>query len=182
MRSNKLILDACCGGRMFWDNKEHPFAIYQDIRKDVLPLKEQYGGNFSVEPDMLGDYRNMQFEDKEFKLVIFDPPHLIINETSFMAKKYGTLKHTNYKKDLEKGFSECWRVLDDYGTLIFKWNDNSIPIKEIRPLFPDRPIIFNKIGTKGNFTYWFVFFKIPSYLYSCQELCEESKKNKNENT
>ncbi len=139
---NKLILDACCGGRMFWYNKNHPNAIYQDIRKEVLPLKEQYGMNFTVEPDIIGDYRRMSFEDKSFKLVIFDPPHLILNKTSWMAKKYGTLKDINWKEDIKRGFYECWRVLDDYGTLIFKWNNQSIDIKEIKPLFPEKPIIF----------------------------------------
>lgn len=29
----KLILDACCGGRMFWFNKKHPNALYVDQRK-----------------------------------------------------------------------------------------------------------------------------------------------------
>ena len=160
--NNKFILDACCGGRMFWKNKNHPNAIYQDIRRDVLPLKEQYGMNFTVEPDVIGDFRDMKFEDRKFKMVIFDPPHLILNKTSWIAKKYGTLKDTDYKEDFKKGFLECWRVLDDYGTLIFKWNDNSIGINKIKPFFPDEPIISNRIGTKGKTTYWFVFMKIPN--------------------
>jgi len=157
----KFILDACCGGRMFWENKNHPNAVYQDIRKDVLPLKEQYGMNFSVEPDIIGDFRKMVFEDKKFKMVIFDPPHLMLNKTAWMAKKYGTIKDTDFKSDLQAGFKECWRVLEDYGTLIFKWNDQSVAIEKIKPFFPDEPIIFNRIGTKGKSTYWFVFMKIP---------------------
>ncbi len=147
---------------MFWENKKHPNAVFQDIRKDVLPLKEQYGINFSVEPDVIGDFRSMEFKDKSFKLVIFDPPHLLLNKTAWMAKKYGTLKGTDYKEDIKKGFSECWRVLDDFGTLVFKWSDNSINLKEIRPLFPAEPIIFNKIRYKGNTTWWFVFLRIPT--------------------
>lgn len=158
----KFILDACCGGRMFWENKNHPNAVYQDIRKDVLPLKEQYGMNFSVEPDIIGDFRKMVFEDKQFKLVIFDPPHLMLNKTAWMAKKYGTIKDTDFEADLQAGFKECWRVLDDYGNLIFKWNDQSVAIEKIKPFFPDEPIIFNRVGTKGKSTYWFVFMKIPS--------------------
>jgi len=159
-KNNKFILDACCGGRMFWENKNHPNAIFQDIRKDVLPLKKKYGMNFSVEPDKIGDFREMDFEDKTFKMVIFDPPHLFMNKTAWMAKKYGTLKGTDWKEDLRKGFQECWRVLDDFGTLIFKWNDQCLDIKEVSPLFPAKPIIFNKIGTKGKRTYWYVFLKL----------------------
>ncbi len=161
MNNRKFILDACCGGRMFWINKHHPNAIYQDIRTDILPLKDKYKINFSVEPDINGDFRNMVFKDKEFKMIIFDPPHLMLNNTAWMAKKYGTLKGTDYKEDIKKGFEECWRVLDDFGTLIFKWNDGSIDINKIRPLFPSVPIIFNRIGTKGKSTWWFVFLKIP---------------------
>jgi hypothetical protein len=26
------ILDACCGGRMWWWDKNHPLAIYMDVR------------------------------------------------------------------------------------------------------------------------------------------------------
>lgn len=159
--TEKFILDACCGGRMFWKNKNHPNAIFQDIRKDVLPLKEQYGMNFSVEPDIIGDFRKMVFEDKKFKMVIFDPPHLMLNKTAWMSKKYGTIKDTDFEADLQAGFKECWRVLNDYGTLIFKWNDQSVAIEKIKPFFPDEPIIFNRIGTKGKSTYWFVFMKIP---------------------
>lgn len=157
---NKYILDVCCGGRMFWENKKHPNAVFQDIRKDVLPLKKQYGMNFTVEPDVIGDFRKMDFEDKSFKMVIFDPPHLFMNKTAWMAKKYGTLKGIDWKEDLKKGFKECWRVLDNFGTLIFKWNDQELNIKEIRPLFPAEPIIFNRVGTKGKRTYWFVFLKL----------------------
>jgi hypothetical protein len=159
--SEKFILDACCGGRMFWKNKTHSNAVFQDIRKDVLPLKERYGLNFTVEPDVIGDYRNMEFKDKSFKMVIFDPPHLFMNKTAWMAKKYGTLKGTNWKEEFKRGFGECWRVLDDYGTLVFKWNDNCLNINEIEPFFPAEPIIFNRIKTKGKRTYWFVFLKIP---------------------
>ena len=31
---NKFILDACCGCRMMWNNKQHPNVLYMDIRKE----------------------------------------------------------------------------------------------------------------------------------------------------
>ena len=34
MEKDKFILDACCGGRCFWFNKEHPNTLYVDIRKE----------------------------------------------------------------------------------------------------------------------------------------------------
>lgn len=161
---DKFILDACCGGRMFWVNKQHPNAIYMDIRKDVLPLKERWGINFSVEPDIIGDFRKMSFSNKSFKLVIFDPPHLMLNENAWMCKKYGTIKGMDLIKDLTEGFSECWRVLDDFGILIFKWNNGSVHQNKIKGCFPAEPIIYNKINTKGKSTLWYVFMKIPKEL------------------
>ena len=157
---NKFIIDVCCGGRMFWKNKNHPNVIYQDIRKDILPLKEQYGMNFTVEPDIIGDFTNMpHIKDNSMKMVIFDPPHLKLNTTAWMAKKYGTTKDVDLSKMLGDGFKECWRILDLYGTLIFKWNDGSIPIKEVKKYFPCEELINNRISTKGKSTYWFVFMK-----------------------
>lgn len=34
--SDKKILDATCGSRTIWFNKEHPAAVYCDIRKEEL--------------------------------------------------------------------------------------------------------------------------------------------------
>lgn len=28
------ILDACCGGRMWWWDKQHPLAVYMDVRHE----------------------------------------------------------------------------------------------------------------------------------------------------
>lgn len=39
MMKNKFILDACCGPKCFWYNKNHPNTIYIDKRvekKDLL--------------------------------------------------------------------------------------------------------------------------------------------------
>ena len=36
-----------------------------------------------------------------------------------------------WQSDLKRGFKECWRVLEDYGTLIFKWSDSEIPFKKM---------------------------------------------------
>lgn len=34
MKSEKKILDACCGSRMMWFDKECPDAVFMDIRRD----------------------------------------------------------------------------------------------------------------------------------------------------
>lgn len=68
----KKILDVCCGSRMFWFDKANKDAIYMDIRHLDDTLCD--GRQLSIKPDVLGDFRNIPFEDNTFKLVIFDPP------------------------------------------------------------------------------------------------------------
>ena len=84
----KLILDACCGCRMFWFNKEHPNVIYMDNREcDEMTFDNR---RIHVAPDVKGDFRNMPFADNSFRMVVFDPPHLKrAGEKSWLAKKYG---------------------------------------------------------------------------------------------
>lgn len=156
---NKYILDACCGGRMFWFDKKNPNVIFQDIR--TLPkgsVKQRE--NFCIFPDVIGDFRKMGYKDKSFKLVVFDPPHLKgAGKNGWMAKKYGNL-NKNWQNDISSGFKECWRVLDDYGILIFKWNEQTIKLSEIKPLFPADPLFGHTTNNKGN-THWICFMKIP---------------------
>ena len=117
---NKFILDCCCGGRMMWFEKRHINAIYTDIR--TLPkdsVKDR--PNFEVKPDIIMDFTKLDFPNECFKLVVYDPPHLkSLGKNSWMAKKYGVVDTYH---ELEKGFKECWRVLEDYGILIFKWKE-----------------------------------------------------------
>ncbi len=160
---SKFILDACCGGRMIWFNKKHPNALYIDIRREGKGLCKERP-NFEVQPDEIMDFRALKFPDKSFKLVVWDPPHLkTLNKTSIMAKKYGVLNAQTYHYDLSKGFQECWRVLEDYGILIFKWNDQEISQKELLSLFKEQPLFGHTTGSKSK-TRWFCFMKIPKNI------------------
>jgi len=71
---NKFILDACCGGRMFWINKKHPNTLYIDNRKAKRGHVNQRGCKHSVNPDILMDFRNMDLPNGHFKLIVWDPP------------------------------------------------------------------------------------------------------------
>ena len=158
MTKYKFILDASCGGRMFWFNKKQENTIFIDNRelKDVLCD----GRKFNINPDILMDFKDLKFPNKSFKLVVFDPPHLLIlGEKSWMAKKYGILEKT-WREDLKKGFNECWRVLEDYGVLIFKWNEDQISFKEVLGLFPIQPLFGHPTARSGK-TKWFCFMKLP---------------------
>ena len=163
---DKFMLDACCGGRCMSFNKKHPNAIYIDNRI-AAPGHEPHRPNHCVIPDYLMDNREMPFPDKSFKLVFCDPPHLSsLTPTSIMAKKYGSLSDLHWSSDLKRTLNECWRVLDDYGILILKWNDIEIKYKKILELVDFEPLVMNiTAGQKStktkNRSYWFTFMKIP---------------------
>lgn len=165
---DKFILDACCGGRMMWVNKKHPNAVYIDNRvAEKGHINKGYNPNHQVKPDIVMDFRKMDFPDKSFKLVVFDPPHLsTLTETSIMRKKFGVLNAETWQGDLRQAFKELWRVLDDFGTLIIKWSDIEIPYKKLLDLFSEKPLFMNitagrKALTEGHRSYWFCFMKIP---------------------
>ena len=154
----KLILDACCGSRMFWFNRKHPNALYVDNRKLDTHLCD--GRSLKVEPDEIVDFREMPYPDHSFKLVVFDPPHLkTLGKTSWLAKKYGVLGE-NWKDDIKKGFDECMRVLEIHGVLIFKWNESEIKVQELLDVIKDEPLFGHTTGRQAK-TIWMCFMKIP---------------------
>ncbi len=147
------ILDACCGSRMFWFDKENENALYMDNRTLDTTLCD--GRKLVVNPDIVADFKSMPFDDETFYLVIFDPPHLKnAGDTSYLKAKYGTLG-LNWKDDIKQGLEECWRVLKENGTLIFKWNEEQVLLSDVKGLLPSKPII----GQRRGKTIWLVFFK-----------------------
>lgn len=150
----KRVLDACCGSRMFWFNKQNEEVLFMDKRTQYEKLDT--GHVINVNPDVVGDFRNMPFEDNSFWHVVFDPPHLInAGNNSWLAKKYGRLDKETWKDDLKKGFDECMRVLKPNGTLVFKWNEDQIPLKIVLDLFGQTPLY----GNKRAKTHWVAFMK-----------------------
>lgn len=161
VKMGKLILDACCGSRMFWFNRQHPNALYVDNRK--LDTKLCDGRKLTIKPDEIVDFRDMSYEDNSFKLVVFDPPHLkTLGKTSWMAKKYGVLGE-NWQQDIKRGFDECMRVLDLHGTLIFKWNESEIKLKELLEVIKTEPLFGHTTGRQSK-TIWLCFMKLNPQL------------------
>lgn len=147
------ILDACCGSKMFWFDKENPDVTFMDIRSyyEELPT----GHVINVAPDVQADFTEMPFADSEFDLVVFDPPHLIrAGDTSWLSKKYGKLQD-DWESVIHDGFEECMRVLKPNGTLIFKWNTDQISFKEVMACIDYKPLF----GDKRAKTRWTVFIK-----------------------
>lgn len=151
----KPILDPCCGSKMFYFDKDNALVLFCDNRDEEKALCD--GRRLEVHPDKVIDFRDMPFEDESFPLVIFDPPHLRkAGEDSYMKSKYGILPSEGWKEYLRDGFKECWRVLRQQGTLVFKWNEDQIKLHRIQDIFPAPPIM----GTRNRYkTIFLVFFK-----------------------
>lgn len=148
------ILDACCGSKMFWFDKDRKDTVYMDNRQLEDTLCD--GRKLVINPDVVADFRNIPFENNTFYLVVFDPPHLIkAGESSWLAKKYGKLNQDTWQEDIRQGFNECMRVLKTNGTLVFKWNEDQIKLKEILDIVEYRPLF----GNKRSKTHWLVFMK-----------------------
>lgn len=162
------ILDACCGGRMWWWDKQHPLALYMDKRYapkgsvGEVSGRSEWNPNWSCDPDLLASFTKMPFRDGRFQLVLFDPPHVVREKQppgGINGLKYGALHPDTEQEELRLGFAECWRVLAPGGTLIFKWAG---PLARVQAHFPAEPTIGSRYaprGSKGLGTRWFVFYK-----------------------
>lgn len=155
-----MILDACCGGRMFWWDKENEQVVFMDNRRvEKGAFSNNWNPNWCVRPDVIADFRAMPFPDNYFKMVVYDPPHLTSgSEKSVINKKYGLLNKMTWKQDLIDGFSECWRVLEKNGVLIFKWNEANIKASELINSLPQQPLFGDFTGKTGK-TIWMTFLK-----------------------
>lgn len=165
---DKFILDVTCSARSMWFNKKHPNAIYCDIR-EIEKGSLCNHPNFEIKPDIKADFTKLPFPDKSFKMVVFDPPHLLnLEKNSWISLKYGDLRTGEWKETIRSGFLECMRVLEDHGTLIFKWSKTNdgrrrrdISIENVlKAIKPYKPLFGHPSGSKLN-TIWFTFMKIP---------------------
>lgn len=130
------ILDVCCGARMMWADKANPAAVFGDLRKTTVCVPDSSHRadgtrTIKIEPTVQYDFRALPFADASFDLVVFDPPHLIrAGDKSWLAVKYGTL--------------------------VFKWNETQIPVREVLALC-DRAPLFGHLTGHKNKTHWLVF-------------------------
>ena len=159
----KTILDACCGGRMMWFDKQDDRCLFADCRQGVMEINHLPSAHGrspkSVQPDELHDFRDMPYDDESFHHVVFDPPHVRnISMKSVTGFSYGSLNKETWQDDLRLGFAECFRVLKLHGTLIFKWNEVDIPLREVLALTPEKPLYGHRSGKKAN-THWVAFVK-----------------------
>lgn len=160
----KKIIDPCCGSRMMWFDRKNPAVVFGDIRSETISVTDRSHGKINgtrilhIDPDIVLDFRDLPYPDGVFRLVAFDPPHLIrAGAKSWLAAKYGKLG-LDWRNDLRKGFAECFRVLANDGVLIFKWNETQVKVREVLELTSQQPLFGHLSGRKG-LTHWLVFIK-----------------------
>lgn len=151
------ILDACCGGRMFYFDKDHPNILYIDRRRETVEMKDRDKiRTLKINPDLVLDFTDMKFPDECFSFVVFDPPHLInCGKNSWLAKKYGKLEKDNWHETLSKGLSECLRVVKPGCVVAMKWSERDIKTTELLKILPQQPAF----GDKSGMTRWLFFVK-----------------------
>jgi hypothetical protein len=163
MTHEKLILDPASSMRSFYFDKKDERVLFGDIRVKETHLLTN-GQTIHIEPDEVMDFRNIPYPNESFQCVIFDPPHMLkLSEKSWMRKKYGVLDEGTWQYDISKGFSECFRVLKNNGTLIFKWNEVCIPLKYILTLTSHKPVLGHPSGKRMG-THWVLFMKTEMEL------------------
>ena len=153
----KKILDAACGSKMFWFDKNNPDVEFCDNR--VVERHEYYPNRYiEIKPDTVCDFTKLPFADNSYKLVVFDPPHLLdAGETSWLRMKYGCLDES-WQEMIRDGFNECMRVLDVDGVLIFKWSEINIPLRKVLEVIKYKPLFGHRNGKNMN-THWMTFMK-----------------------
>jgi hypothetical protein len=149
---------------MMWLDRANPDVVFGDRRSETITVTDRSHGNptgtrtLHIEPDALIDFRALPFDDGTFHLIAFDPPHLVkAGPRSWLAAKYGKLSD-DWRDDIRAGFAECFRVLSPHGTLVFKWNETQVPVREVLALAPHAPLFGHISGRKG-LTHWLVFMK-----------------------
>lgn len=153
---------------MFWFDKADSRVVFGDRRSETLTVtdrthREDGTRTLTVAPDQHMDFRALPFDDGSFRLVVFDPPHLLrAGADSWMRAKYGVLDVDTWRDDLGAGFAECFRVLEPAGILIFKWAETQVSVREILALTPQQPLFGHPSGKRAG-THWICFMKAPDH-------------------
>lgn len=154
------ILDATCGFKGIWFQKNHPYVTFMDKRngKQYYVTKSGKKKMTEVNPDIVSEWKDAPFEDESFDMIVFDPPHIIQNVSSNMTVDYGCLNPKSWRNELQEGFEKLFRLLKPDGVFILKWDECNKPIDEILKLCPYKPMFGTRTGL-NNKNIWIVFIK-----------------------
>jgi hypothetical protein len=178
------ILEATCGARSYWRDKQHPETVFVDLRVESDPefsfaeydidgAIRRKPGSYSILPDIQADYRQLPFDDRSFDLVVFDPPHMVTNSgmknlSGIMKRKYGSLRAETWQRDLNAAFCELFRVMTDFATLTFKFWDGDIGFDQVLEQIPAEPLYGTTSKSGTHETRWLTFNK-PERLRQSKE-------------
>lgn len=143
------ILDLSAGNRAVWYNKNHPLALYLDIRPEM-------------KPDIVCDTRKLPSEvGSGYDLVVWDPPHMNCGPKSNMAKNYGHWTTKQILDTIEETAKEVLRVTKPNALMAFKWNTHDIKLERVYNLMPDWEPLFGHLVKNGprSQTYWVMLRK-----------------------
>lgn len=144
------ILDLSAGNRAIWFNKQHPLALYLDIRQEM-------------KPDLICDVRQLpKYIGDNFDLICWDPPHVNTGANSNMAKNYGHFTTAQIIDLIERGAKEACRVSKPNALMAFKWNTHDIKLKRVFDLMPQWEPLFGHLIKSGprSQTYWVMFKRV----------------------
>lgn len=138
------ILDLTAGRRAVWFNKNHPLAMYLDVRPEV-------------EPTIVCDTRKIpRSVGHNFDLVVYDPPHRNTGPNSDMSKRYGHWTTEQILNSIKGTGREAYRVTKENALMALKWNSRDIRLQRVFDLLPDWEPLFGHLTKDGpgNQTYW----------------------------
>jgi len=141
-----------------------------DIRKGIFSSKTsenckyKSSRRYKINPDVVSEWKNAPWPDNYFDLIVFDPPHIVVNNRdkkfSGMEIEYGRLYKDNFKIVLNNGIKKLFNILKPEGIFVFKWCEDSIKIEEILKLFPYKPLFGSNTKSKGHTAnFWILFIK-----------------------
>lgn len=165
------ILDACCGPKAMWFDRNDSRCLFVDRRRETHEMRHHSSPRspIVIDPDRLCDFTSLPFRDNSFGLVVFDPPHVIREQMLGNVTKFYGVLNGDWRSMLQRGFAECFRVLSPGGVLIFKWTETQIPLREILTLTPEKPLFGHKSGAKAR-THWCTFMKTGWQPPECQHV------------
>lgn len=147
------ILDISAGNRGIWFDKDHPCAVYVDIRPEV-------------KPDVVADSRALPAEVGEgFTLIVFDPPHKNNSPNFGMARSYGCFNHEEIRSIIGETAKETHRVAADDALMAFKWNEHSLKLSTVLRLLAPfwEPLFGHGVTHQQKGTSWVMLRRIDAF-------------------